>query len=178
MLEPRAGASCWSLVLDACPAVSFKSCDLEEAGYSYTRSGFPYWQNMGVTGRRKGKAEEPQEVVSEPESNLQQVVVNGEAKVNGMVGKLHQSIEKENIFLFIPNVIGMLSLCLYALPLTHHALQAIPASSSPLPLYTTCHFIRGHVLSSIQYPAFSTRSMVSLLDDITSLPPSERFWTW
>ena len=58
--------------------------------------------------------EQAQEILSEPTSKFQEAVVNGHAKINGAVGKIHHDIEKqENIFLFIPNVIGTSSSCFF-----------------------------------------------------------------
>jgi hypothetical protein len=63
---------------------------------------------MGATGRQRGKVEQIQEILTEPVPGTQEVLANGKAKMNGMgVDKIDKSMEKdENIFLFIPNVIG------------------------------------------------------------------------
>lgn len=62
---------------------------------------------MAGSGRQKGKAEQLEDTPSDPASELQKAMVNGKPKMNGTVGKVDNSIgKKENIFLFIPNVIG------------------------------------------------------------------------
>lgn len=62
---------------------------------------------MGGNGRQRGKAEKLQETLSDRATELPEVMVNGKPKMNGTVGTVDHSIEKkENIFLFIPNIIG------------------------------------------------------------------------
>jgi hypothetical protein len=62
---------------------------------------------MGATGRQRRKVEQIQEILTEPVPGTQEVLANGKAKMNGTVDKIDKSVEKEeNIFLFIPNVIG------------------------------------------------------------------------
>lgn len=62
---------------------------------------------MAGNGRQRGKAKQLQETLSEQGSELQEAVVNGKPKMNGSTGIFEQSVEaKENIFLFIPNIIG------------------------------------------------------------------------
>ncbi|KAF7509795.1 hypothetical protein GJ744_007490 [Endocarpon pusillum] len=63
---------------------------------------------MGATGRRGGKAnKQAQETLPDQVAELEEVMANGKPKMNGTVGKIDERIEKEeNIFLFIPNVIG------------------------------------------------------------------------
>jgi hypothetical protein len=62
---------------------------------------------MGGTGRQKGKAQQLQETPPEQGSEAQKGLMNGKPKMNGSATKIDHSIEKEeNIFLFIPNVIG------------------------------------------------------------------------
>ena len=63
---------------------------------------------MGATGRQKGKVnKQAQETLSDPAAELEEVMANGKPKMNGTVGKMDERIEKEeNIFLFVPNVIG------------------------------------------------------------------------
>jgi hypothetical protein len=83
---------------------------------------------MGGTGRRKGKTEQLQGALSESASELQEAMVNGDEKLNGKLEKIHTGIEKqENIFLFIPNLIGKSSSSLS--PPLLILLQVIPASS-------------------------------------------------
>lgn len=56
---------------------------------------------MAGNGRQRGKAKQLQETLSEQGSELQ------EAAVNGPAGLFEQSVQaKENVFLFIPNIIG------------------------------------------------------------------------
>lgn len=51
--------------------------------------------------------EQAQGALSEPPPQVHEALLNGHAKINGAVGKIHHDIEKqENIFLFIPNIIG------------------------------------------------------------------------
>jgi hypothetical protein len=68
-----------------------------------------YWSNMGVSARQRGKADKLQETLSDRASEPQEGegMLNGKPKTNGTVGKVGASIQKkENIFLFIPNIIG------------------------------------------------------------------------
>jgi hypothetical protein len=113
---------------------------------------------MGGTGRQKGKAQQLQETHPEQESERQKVLMNGKPKMNGSAGKIDHGIEKEeNIFLFIPNVIGQPRPC--PSPTQTDALfQVIHGSSSPSPLSTTCPSTREHAPSSTRYPASSMRS--------------------
>ena len=63
--------------------------------------------NMDGSGQRRGKAEHLRKTLSSETPGLQKVGVNGKPKINGTVGKIGHMIERqENIFLFIPNVIG------------------------------------------------------------------------
>lgn len=63
---------------------------------------------MGATGRRGGKAnKQAQETLPDQVAGLEEVLANGRPQMNGTVGKIDERIEREeNIFLFIPNVIG------------------------------------------------------------------------
>lgn len=63
---------------------------------------------MGGTGRQRGKGnKQAQAHLSNQATELEEVMANGKPKMNGTVGKTNDRIEiKENIFLFIPNVIG------------------------------------------------------------------------
>jgi hypothetical protein len=63
---------------------------------------------MGGTARQRGKGHQLQATLGEQASELkEELLVNGSAKMNGTVDKIDRIFEKqENIFLFIPNVIG------------------------------------------------------------------------
>ena len=63
---------------------------------------------MGRRGKVKDKVEAATEAVSDIASQAQEVLENGAAKMNGSLNKTidHLSETQENIFLFIPNIIG------------------------------------------------------------------------
>jgi hypothetical protein len=62
---------------------------------------------MGGTGGQRREVKQSPDIFSKPKNVAQEVLGNGTTKMNGSISKMDQRIEKEeNIFLFIPNVIG------------------------------------------------------------------------
>lgn len=71
-------------------------------------------------------------------------LTNGQARLNGTIEKGEAAIYKqENIFIFIPNIIGKHIWSSGSKAGADHLLKVIRASSLPLPLSTTCHYIRA-----------------------------------
>lgn len=70
------------------------------------------YQKMGRRGKERDKVEVVSETLAEVSSRAQEVLENGAAKMNGSLDAIAPIVEKqENIFLFIPNIIGIASSC-------------------------------------------------------------------
>lgn len=63
---------------------------------------------MVETGQKRRKGGQIQETLSDKAAELRDGLINSKAKVNGTIRDVNHKLEKEeNIFLFIPNIIGL-----------------------------------------------------------------------
>lgn len=84
----------------------------------------------------------------------------------------------ENIFMFVPNLIGMLLKLEAPAILPNNVLQVMLESSSQLCRYISCPYTHDDAPSSTVFLAYSMRSMVMQRGDGSNRQDLEQSWTW